>query len=471
MRVVIAGAGEVGYQIMGALYREGVDIVVIDNNPDILELLREEFNVTTIEGSATDADTLDKAGVGSADLFLAVTNFDETNIIACLMASEAGVPKKIARVKTIDSGQGVSVSERAHLGIDLMINPYEVAAEHLAHLVEHPQVTDFNQFLSQRVLLVRFLIKAGNPLAGTTVFSFGQNAHIPHTLIALIQREGHSIIPDAEHVIQVMDQVYFFCEREQLARLSHYLGFSTKPSKRVFINGGGRIGYSLARRLEKHTSDVRLMEISQEKCDNLSQLLERTLVLHADGADARALRSEGVDHADTFLSVTNQDPVNVISSMLAKQIGARQAVALVKQPEFIPILMNRCLVDIAFSPRLLTARKLLRFVRGEDLQAYYAFPQSDVELLEMEIAPGAPCDRKSLASLNLPKGFLIGAVIRGDSIFIPRGQDALLAHDRVLLLQQRRNRRVTHELFTSRTAPGVKQAQANAHSAAGAAAP
>lgn len=470
MRVVIAGAGEVGYQIMGALYREGVEIVAIDSDSGVLDLLRQEFNVTTVEGSATDSDTLEKAGVGSADLFVAVTDFDETNIIACMMAAEAGVPKKIARVKTIDSGHGASVSVRAHLGIDLMINPYEVAAEHLAHLVAHPQVTDFNQFLSDRVLLVRFLIKPGSPLAGTTVFSFGQSARIPHTLVALVQREGHSIIPDAEHVIQVMDQVYFFCEREQLGRLTQYLGFSAKPSKRVFINGGGRIGYSLARRLEKHTPDVRLMEISQEKCESLSQLLDRTLVLNADGADARTLGSEGVDHADAFLSVTNQDQVNVVSSMMAKQIGARQAVALVKQPEYIPILMNRCLVDIAFSPRLLTARKLLRFVRGEDLQAYFSFPQSDIELLEMEIAPGAPCDCKSLASLNLPKGFLIGAVIRGESIFIPRGQDALQAHDRVLLLQQRRNRRVTQELFTSRAAPGRSHAPGNKNPAANTAA-
>lgn len=447
MKVVIVGAGEVGYHIVGALYREGVDLVVIDSDPGILEQLREEFNITTYHGNATDPAVLDHADVGSADLFLAVTSIDETNIIACLMAAEAGVPKKIARVKSIDSGDGASVSDRTNLGIDLIINPYEVAAEHLAHLIEHPQVTDYSQFLEDRLLLVRFSIRSGSPLAGTTVYAYGQTARIPHTLIALIQRDGHSMIPEAEAVVQVRDQVYFFCEAGQLDRLSRFLGHSTKPAKRVFINGGGHIGFSLARRLERKSTDVRLMEISEQKCDTLSQVLERTLVLHADGTSSLALRSEGVDHADVFVSVTDRDEINITACLLAKHYGARRTISLVKQPEYIPMLMNRPLVDIAFSPRLLTARKLLRFVRGSELQAFYAFPQSDVELLELKIAPGARCLNRPLATLKAPAGLLVGAVKRGEKLFVPRGQDELRAGDRILLLQQRRNRRFTREMF------------------------
>ena len=180
LRVVIAGAGEVGYHVTGSLYREGVEIAAIDSDPGVLERLRQEFNITTFLGTATDTETLTQAEVGRADLFLAITNYDETNIIACLMAAEAGAAKRIARVKSIVFGEGSSVSDRTYLGIDLIINPYEVAAEHLANLVTHPQVTDFNQFLDDRVLLVRFSIHKDSPLAGATVLEFGQDSRIPN---------------------------------------------------------------------------------------------------------------------------------------------------------------------------------------------------------------------------------------------------------------------------------------------------
>ncbi|MEE8554767.1 MAG: Trk system potassium transporter TrkA [bacterium] len=447
MRVVIAGAGEVGYHVAGALYREGVEIAAIDNDAGVLERLRQDFNITTFLGTATDTETLAHAEVGRADLFLAITNYDETNIIACLMAAEAGAAKRIARVKSIVFGEGSSVSDRTYLGIDLIINPYEVAAEHLANLVTHPQVTDFNQFLDDRVLLVRFPIREDSRLAGATVLEFGQDSRIPNTLIALIQQNGQPIIPHAEHRIHAGDRVYFFCEPDRLNALSRYLRLSTAACRRVFVNGGGNIGLAVARRLENRTPHVRLMEISEEKCQTLSQLLNRTLVLNVDGTDSLSLKAEGIEHADSFISVTNRDQVNIVSCLLAREYGTPHTIALVKQPEYIPILESRKAVSVGFSPRLLTARKLLRFVRGETVQSFFAFPNSDIELLEMEVTAGARCEERPLVSMELPVGVLIGAVMRGREIFIPRGQDVLRAGDRVLLIQQRRHRKVTHELF------------------------
>ena len=190
MKVIIVGAGEVGYHIIGALYRENVDIVVIDSDYHVLDQLKTEFNISTLLGNATDSSLLQDAGVSEADLFITVTNYDETNIVSCLLAGQIGAVKKIARVKTLDIGHDSSFTEKHHLGIDLIINPYQVAAEHLAHLVEFPQVSDFYQFLSERVLLMRIPIGEGSPLAGKTVINFGQYAQIPQTLIALVQRDG-----------------------------------------------------------------------------------------------------------------------------------------------------------------------------------------------------------------------------------------------------------------------------------------
>jgi trk system potassium uptake protein TrkA len=447
LKVVIAGAGEVGYHVIGTLYREGVDIVAIDNDPAVLERLRQEFNIATILGNAIDADILEKAGASEAELFLAVTNYDETNIISCLMASEAGVQKKIARVKTIDFGQQRSFSDTKSLGIDLIINPYEVAAEHLANLVATPQVTDYNQFLSDRLLLVRVPIASGSPMAGMSVLAFGQQAQIPNTLIALIQRGGQPHIPSADEVVQSDDQVYFFCERTQLKQLFRYLRLPLSPAKRVFINGGGRIGFALARRLEASHLNVRLLEISEWQCNWLSQQLDETLVLHADGSDSKALRSEGIEHADFFISVTAEDQTNIVSGMLAKEYGAAKAVALVKQPELIPMLMTRTCLDVAFSPRLLTARKILRFVRGQNLDSFFTFPNSDIELLELQIRSGMRCESGPISDLGLPSGVLVGAVKRGEEIFVPRGQDRLQGGDTIMLLQQRRNRRFSRAFF------------------------
>jgi trk system potassium uptake protein TrkA len=345
------------------------------------------------------------------------------------------------------------VSDRSYLGIDLIINPYEVAAEHLANLVVHPEVTDYNQYLGDRALLVRFSVTPACPLAGMRVIDFGRDARIPKTLIALVQRGGESLIPDAAMRVEAGDQVYFFCERERLDTLSRFLGLSTHPSRRVFINGGGHIGFALARRLERTVPHVRLMEINEKRCMALSQLLNRTLVLRADGTSSIALKEEGIEQADCFLSCTNQDQVNIVSCLLAHEYGARHTIALVKQPEYIPIIESRQIANVAFSPRLLTARKLLRFVRGEMLQSFFAFPNSDVELLEMDIPPGARCDHAPLSSLELPVGVLIGAVKRGEHLFIPRGQDALWAGDRILLIQQRRHRRITGELFAGEVVP------------------
>lgn len=447
MRVVIVGAGEVGYHVIGTLYREGVDIAAIDTDPAILERLRQEFNITTIFGNAVDAAVLEEAQVAKAELFVAVTNYDETNIISCLMAGEAGVQKKIARVKTIDFGQESSFSDKNSLGIDLIINPYEVAAEHLYNLVTHPQVTDYTQFLGDQLLLVRVPVEELSPLAGRSVLTYGQEAPIPRTLIALIQREGQPFIPSADEIIKPGDQVYFFCERNQQERLFTYLGLAMRPARRVYINGGGHIGIALARRLEHLHLDVRVLEISEQQCQWLSQQLDTALVLHADGVDSKALQDEGVDHADIFISVTAEDHINIVSCMLAKQMGASKAVALAKQPELIPMLMNGTSIDVAFSPRLLTARKILRFVRGHNLESFFMIPNSDIELLELKIRPGMRCESGPISELNLPAGVLIGAVKREDAIFVPRGHDHLAAGDTIMLLQQRRNRRFSRAFF------------------------
>ncbi|MDH5753391.1 MAG: NAD-binding protein, partial [Deltaproteobacteria bacterium] len=248
---------------------------------------------------------------------------------------------------------------------------------------------------------------------------------------------------------------YFFCASDQFNALQKFLGISRRATRRVIINGGGHIGHALAKRLEKRRLDVRILEISEWRCQQLSQWLDKSLILNADGNDPMALKSEGVEHADFFINVTSSDDVNLVSSTLAKGMGVPRTVTLVKQPELIPMISQRKISDVAFSPRQLTARKILRFVRGQQLDSFFTFANSDIELLELKVNPGLPCLDTPMASLALPEGVLIGAVRREGRIFIPRGHDSLQAGDRILLIQQRRNRRLTKALFLE--APGGAQ--------------
>jgi trk system potassium uptake protein TrkA len=447
LKVVFVGAGEVGYHVIDALYREGVDIVAVDNNSAVLERLREDYAITTVLGNATDSATLDSVDLQHVDLFLAVTDSDETNIIACLMAHDAGAGTKIARVKTIDLGLKTAVTEERFFGIDLVINPYEVAAEHLEYLVQYPQITDVHTFLSDRMMLLRVLIHDGSPLANKRVRDIGPQFQIPGSLLALILRGGEHIIPNGDAEIHPGDHVYFFAERTRLKKLFRLMHLSANPAHRVYINGGGHIGYALARRLELTGMDVRILEINEDRCDFLSEHLDHALVLNMDGSDVNSLKQEGVESADMFISLTAEDDINLMSCMLARTRGAKRTVALVKEQDYIPMLMQNGCVDIAFSPRRLTGRKILRFVRGKDVNSFFSFPNSDVELLEMEIKPGAGCLHAPIMQLGMPPGMLVGAVKRGEHIFTPRGNDVLEAGDTVLVIQQRRNRQQANALF------------------------
>ena len=200
-------------------------------------------------------------------------------------------------------------------------------------------------------------------------------------------------------------------------------------------------------RLQQLAVIVRILNISEKRCEWLSSHLNKALILNVDGSNSAQLRAEGIEYADYFISVTDADPVNVVACLLAKELGAARTVSLVKQPELLPIIHERGVIDVAFSPRLLTARKLLRFVRGKQLSSFLTFVNSDVELLELNIQGGVPCESRLLSTLGLPAGVLVGAVKRGEEIFIPRGDDSLCEGDTILLLEQRRHRKVTKSLF------------------------
>ncbi len=445
MRFVIAGAGEVGYHIVESIHREGVNITVIDGGEAVLQRLHRLFWVDTVLGNASNRDVLEKAQVGGADLFIAVTSSDEINIISSLIAKEMGAKQGIARLTAFNE---VSAGDQHSFGISLVINPFEAAAEHLEQLALHPSTIDFVPFLGGDVALIGAKVRQATLMDGMQVQAFGENTKLAGALIALVERDGTAFIPRANTVVAVGDSVYFLCIRQQWKKLGTLLGLPTKPSYKVFINGGGLIGESLALRLERRGLDVRVIEKDERRCEVLSQILDHSLVLNADGTDDLALKSEGIGDADCFFSACDDDEVNLLSCLMAKEMGARATVALIRQSETIAILHRQDLIDAAINPRLLTARKILQYVQGTNLRSFFSFPNSTIEVVELEVHKTSPCVGKMLRSLKLPAGaLLVGSIRRKGRIYIPRGEEKLQAGDVVLLVQKRNCREISRLLF------------------------
>ena len=447
MRLVIAGAGEVGYHLTEALSEEA-DIQVIDLDAKVLKRLENCFHVKTLQANSAHQETLQKAQVDQADLFIAVTDRDDSNLLACLVASELGSPTTIARVKRLnmDGGEGPQFKN-----IDLLINPYQVVADHLEQLIIHPQVTDIANFMDKQLLLIRIAVNESSTLAGKTVAEFGMKSRkeVP-CLIAAIQRAKKSFVPSAQDTIQMDDQLYFFCSTKKFKQLMKSLQIRRKSGRRVFINGGGNIGLALAQRLEKFGMDVRVLEVNHQQCQVLSKSLQHSLVLQVDGMDLSLLQEEGIRQADYFVSLTADDSINISACLLVKEYSDCRTAALFKQPRALPFINSYGLIDHIFSPRVLTAMKILQHVRGKNLNNFFPLENSDIELLEIKMQPQQDCLNIPLSQLTLPKETLIGAILRNGTIFLPQGEDSLHAEDSLILIQNKKYRETNSKMFSIR---------------------
>ena len=451
MRAIIIGAGEVGGHLVEALQGEEIDLITVDNDPEVIERLRIQYpKVRTVLGDVTDPQLRAELDLPNADLFLAVTDRDETNIVSCLLAGRNMRGKRIARLKGIDWGEKTHDEQASYLGIDLITNPSEVVTDHLVDLIEHPHVSDFISLLDDLMALVRIRIREESPLAGRAVNALKTYAPESNAIAALVLRRGSYVIPHGGFVVTPGDHLYVVLRRDQLKKLGKRLKLPAHGARRVFINGGGHIGYALARRLnELGTRKLWIFEIDAARCRFLSERLENVLVMHASGVDPLALRAESIERADLFISLTQSDDINVVSCMQASTLGAKQTIALVKQPDGIPLLLDQPRLDSAFSPRQLTARRILRFVRGDAMRSVMIFPGSQIEMLEYRVSAGSPADGVPIRALGLPPRVLVAACRRGQSAFIPYGDDVLRGDDTVLMLQDRGVRKVTERCFSS----------------------
>ena len=435
MKIIILGAGQVGASVAESLVSEQNDLTVVDIDPQRLQLLQDRLDLRTVLGSAAHPSVLAEAGAADADLVIAVTQRDETNLVACKLAARRfNVPRRIARIRATDFLDDEMVLGADGFDVDFSICPEQVLTDYIVRLVEFPEALQVLDFANGRVSLVAVRAYMGGPLVGRQLKSLRQDIPGIDTRIVAIFRRDRAIVPDGDTVIEAGDEVFCLAATKHIREVLRELRRMDRPVKRVMIAGGGNIGQRLARALE-HDYSVRIIEHNKHRSELLAAQVEKALVLTGDATDEELLEQEGISEMDLFLAVTNDDENNIMGSLLAKRMGARRVVALINRKSYVDLLQSGE-IDIAISPAQATIGTLLAHVRHGDVVAVHSLRRGAAEALEA-VAHG---DRESsrligrrIEEIDLPPGTTIGAVVRGDEVIMAHHETMIQAEDHVIV--------------------------------------
>ena len=435
MKILVVGSGQVGYFLCDRLSREGHEVTLVDQDEAVVVRAQDRLNVLGVIGNGASAEILEQAGIKDVDIFIAVTNMDEVNILACLLAREYQVKILVARTKNIEYTSSKAVLSKEKLGIDLLINPEDAVAEELSKLACNSKAFDVAEFADGQILFQGYRIEAESPLCDLTLAELGELRGMYRFLVVAISRGSTTIIPHGDDTIQAGDRIYIFAPQQELPSINYLLQserLEQKATRRVFVLGGGRIGKQVALNMEKLHFQTKLIEKNEDRCYKLAEQLNKAVVINAEGLDVRTLVDEGLTDADVFIAVTEDDQTNILTCLLAKQHKVKRTLALVSQPELIGLASDLG-IDACISPRLAAAGAILKFVRRGDIISLTAVEGSNSEVLELEIGKDSGLLATPLSGLHFPRGAIIGAIVRGHKYEIPTGESILEAGDRVVV--------------------------------------
>jgi trk/ktr system potassium uptake protein len=435
VKIVILGAGQGGSSVAESLVSEQNDITVVDVDAGRLRALQERFDLRTVTGSASHPPVLVEAGIDDADLLIAVTQSDETNLVACKLAARMfNVPRRVARIRANAFLDNKMLLGPDGFDVDLAICPEQVLTDYIVKLVEFPEALQVLDFADGKVSLVAVRAYQGGPMVGRPVKEI--RAHIPNidTRIVAIFRHDRAILPEGDTVIEAGDEVFCLAAAANISKVMHELRRMDQPVKRVMIAGGGNIGLRLARALERGYS-VRLIEHNKRRSELLAAKMNQALVLNGDATDEGLLEQENISEMDLFVAVTNDDENNIMSCLLAKRMGARRVVALINRRSYVDLLLSGQ-VDIAISPAQATIGVLLAHVRRGDVVAVHSLRRGAAEALEAVVHGDRESCRvtgRSVQEIDLPAGTTIGAVVRGGEVLMAHHDTVIEAEDHVIV--------------------------------------
>jgi len=435
VKIIILGAGQVGGSVAESLVSEQNDITVVDIDQARLRALQDRLDLRTVHGSAAHPSVLAEAGADDADLLIAVTQSDETNLAACKIAARIfNLPRRVARVRATDFLNDERLLGTEGFEVDLSICPEQVLTEYIVKLIEFPEALQVLDFADGVVSLVAVRAYRGGPMVGHPVKDI--RSHIPSVDVRIVAifRRNHPIVPDGETVIEVDDEVFCLAASRDIRKVMRELRRMDRPVRRIMIAGGGNIGQRLARALERDYS-VRVIEHIKRRCETLAARVHEALVLNGDATDEELLVQEGIGDMDLFVAVTNNDENNIMSSLLAKRLGARRVVALINRRSYVDLLQSGE-IDIAISPAQATIGKLLAHVRRGDVVAVHSLRRGAAEALEAVVHGDRESSKvigRRVEDIDLPAGTTIGAVVRGDDVLMAHHDTVIEAEDHVIV--------------------------------------
>ncbi len=425
MKVIICGAGQVGWQIARHLSGERNDVTVVDNNVDLVRRATDTLDVQGIAGFASYPDVLERAGARDADMIIAATHSDEVNMVTCQVAHSAfSIQRKIARLRSQSYLTAIysDLYRRDHMPIDVVISPEREVAEAALRRLKSPAAFDTESFLEGKVQLMGITIGEDCPVLNTPLRQLTDLFSTLKAIVVGLRRKGRLFAPDAGDQILAGDECYLCVATEDVPRTLEVFGKKSRKQERVVIIGGGNVGLAVAKALEDSETRIRakVIERSRAVAEHAADALERTIVLNGDGLDASILAEAAIDRADAVLCVTDDDKTNLLAAVRAKQIGCPMAITLVNDPTFVP-LMAPMGIDAYINPRATTVSSILRHIRHGRVRGVYSIGDAEAEMIEAEVLSTSPVTGQQIRDIDFPEGVLVGAVQKKDKVLKPTG--------------------------------------------------
>ncbi len=431
MKIIIAGAGDVGFHLAELLSFENQDIILIDTNQEVLDYAATHLDVLALRGDSSSMDVLEQANVQQAGLLLAVTTSEKTNMITAILAKRMGAKRTIARVRSGEYLEDDKNEIFKDLGIDALISPQQLAAKEIHRLVAQCSFTDVFEFEDGKINLVGFTINELSPLVNVRIRDLDEMSHGIDLNVIAILRGNRTIMPEGETILRMGDHVYFITKRDQISRLEETVGIQRRKVRKVMILGGTQLGLITAKLLEQEYS-VTLIEADKERCKELAEQLDSTLIINGRASNIELMEEEGLNNMDAFIALTPNSETNIIASLTAKNHGVFKTIAQVENKEYIH-LSQRIGVDTLINKKLIAANNIFRYVRKGRIEAITSMQGVDAEVIEFVVHKKNRLTRTPIAKLHLPSTALIGGVVRGDESLIPDGDFVLQVNDKVIV--------------------------------------
>lgn len=448
MRIIILGSGDVGSYLAEKLSSEGHRISIIDQKIQTIEKLSASLDILAIQDSCLNPEALKEAGVEKADMVIAVTNSDETNLIACLLTKEFSSAYTIARVKTLEETYGNYKFPYNKIGVDKVINSDLAATQDILNLTNSDHnYSKLMDFCNGKMQLIRLDIKDHPQLKNKQLSTLKQQLWNFAFMVVLVIRKNTTFIPKGDFILTEEDHIYLMINRSDINKMILTLQPQKHKTKKVIIMGGENIAVTVAKRLEEIHAKVTIIESNQNKCENLAEELDSTIIVKGDATELSLLLEEGIKNTDIFISAGTDDKKNLLASILAKNNGAKKTICLMRRPDYVS-LVNQLGIDHIVAPRVSVSNEIIQHVKSGKVTSFYALPETDIEIIEQEITKDCPLTRNKLKDIEIPSSLLIGGIIKpNNTTLIPSGEYKCSIKDKVVIFSRDNSQKEIEELI------------------------